>query len=156
MSSEQWLGELTQSLKNGFLADSLVLEVARVTRDNRISEEQKVLFQKAREILLNAKKGYGWLEDPQLSENSSIFADSFGQAVEALRIPVTSESFTQFLDSLLRTATTLSHGRIPPQEQLTQMRSFFFNAGRFQLDRTEQLLEGEKERTTDKWSVLTR
>jgi hypothetical protein len=57
MSSEQWLGELTQSLKNGFLADSLVLEVARVTRDSRISEEQKALFEKAREILSNAKKG---------------------------------------------------------------------------------------------------
>jgi hypothetical protein len=151
MNSEYWFGELAQSLKNGFLSDSIVLELARVLRDESVSDRQKKLFADAAKVLECAVEGNRWLDDPKMSANASTCAAFFGQAVEAMSIVVTPEEFARRVQSLAETAKQLSEGRTPPSEEMQALRTFFFNAGRTELEKTEYLMNGEKETDRLKW-----
>jgi hypothetical protein len=151
MNSEYWFGELAQSLKNGFFSDSVVLELAKVSRDRLVNDQQRATFESAADILQCAVEGSRWLEDPKMSESASRCASFFGQAVEAMSIVVTPEAFDKEVLKLAGTARQLSKGQVPADEDMKALRTFFFNAGRRELNKTEYLMNGEKETDRLKW-----
>ncbi len=155
MNSEYWFGELAQSLKNGFFADSIVLELARVARDKSVGAEQAALFEKGASVLQMAAEGSRWLDNPKMSEKVGACASFFGQAVEAMAFVVTPEAFTKEVEKLASTARELSLGRIPSEEEIKALRVFFFNAGRSEIEKTEYLMNDEKETDRLKWIAAT-
>jgi len=151
MHSEYWLGELARSLKNGFFSDTVVLELARVSRDRTVSTEQKAVFRKAAEILKFALEGSRWIDNPRMSEKSSTCASFFGQAVEAITLVSTPEAFAKEIERLTGIANRLTNGEVPSESDIQALRKFFFNAGRSELERTESLMSGDKENSKLRW-----
>jgi hypothetical protein len=151
MNSEYWFGELAQSLKNGFFADSVVLELARVSRAKAVSDAQKKLFHIVGDVLQWAVEGSRWLDDPKMSERASTCASFFGQAVEAMSVSMTPESFIEEIEKLRLTANTIADGKVPSEPKLRELRTFFFNTGRTELEKTEYLMNGETEIDRLRW-----
>ncbi|MGH9718318.1 MAG: hypothetical protein ACRD4R_16545 [Candidatus Acidiferrales bacterium] len=153
MNSEYWFGELAQSLSNGFFSDSVVLELARVSRDTRVNAQQLPLFEKAAEALQCAVEGSQWLDNPKMSEKASKCANFFGQAVDAMSFVVTPEPFAQRVQKLVATAKQLANGQVPSHQDINALRTFFYHAGRTQLEKTEDLMSGERKLDRLKWLV---
>lgn len=151
MNSEYWFGELAGSLQNGFFADSVVLELAKVASRGVVTDEQAGLFQEAAKRLQLAVEGSRWLDDPKMSENASTCAAFFGQAVEAMSLVLTPDAFVRVVEKLIRTSQQLAGKEVPPHDSIQDLRTFFFNAGRTELERTEYLMNGEKEVDKLKW-----
>jgi hypothetical protein len=151
MNSEYWFGELAHSLKNGFFADSVVLELARISRAKGVSDEQKGLFWAVTDVLQQAVEGSRWLDDPKMSEKASRCASFFGQAVEAMSVSMTTEAFVREVEKLKQTANALASGEVPSDQKLKELRKFFFNTGRTELEKTEDLMSGEKETDRLRW-----
>ena len=153
MNSDYWFGELAGSLKNGFFADSVILELARVARNKSVTNEQRELFGKTEELLKLAVEGSRWLDNPKMSEKASTCASVFGQAVEAMAFVLPPEAFVHEVEKLIQTAHLLAGGNTPSDDAITALRTFFFNAERTELAKTEYLMNGEKEIDKLKWLV---
>jgi len=146
--------ELSDSLKNGFLADQVVLALARAEKGQSLSELERNNLKKAADLLEYAKEGHRWLDHPKLNDSTSTFAASFGQAMDALPDITSSEDFLQHVSTLHSAAVQLAEGKIPEKEQIRALRTFFFNAGRTQLSKTTDLLKGEsKAPSTLRWKA---
>lgn len=154
MHSEYRFSDLTESLKNGFLADEIVLTLARAERGDLPGAHERKLLAQAVTLLTVAEEGSRWLDNPKLTGDSKTAATFFGRAVKALPNVYTSEVFLQRITELKETASQLSEGQgLPPVERIRFLRTFFFNAARSELDRTEELLDGESSIDALKWTV---
>ncbi len=156
MHTESRFSEVTDSLRNGFLADSVILAIAKVNRSGVVSDPEREVFNEAVSVLDSAMKGHQWLEDPQITATARSYANFFAQAMKALPEVQTSESFIENLGALKETALQLAQGEgVPPADRLQQLRIFFFNTAEAALERTEKLLEGENAAEALKWTVST-
>ncbi len=144
MHPEYRFSEVAESLKNGFLADEIVLVVARTEKGHALEERDRAVLGRAAQILDAAMKGHGWVDNPRLSSETRALASLFGTAVSALPRVYTSEAFLEQIARLRDTALQMSKGEVPEEkERIRLLRTFFFNAAQSELDRTEQLLRGE-------------
>ena len=153
VNSEYWFGQLADSLKNGFFADSVVLELARVLNTKTVNDDQKILFREALKILQFATEGSKWIDDPKMSERASTCAGFFGQAVEAMTpsFRLTPQAFAKGIENLTVSARLLAGGEVPSDSQLNELRTFFFNAGRTELEKTESLMSGDQDTDKLRW-----
>ncbi len=134
--------ELSDSLKNGFLSDAVVLTVARAERGMPLLEADRNVLRKAVEVLDAAIQGYGWFDNPTLTTSTKHAATDFGRAVRALPRVHSSEAFVEAIKELRQSAATLAEGKSIDENRLKELRAFFFQSGRSELDRTEELLSG--------------
>lgn len=146
--------ELSDSLKNGFLADDIVLALARAEKEGKLTDVDRAALKKATAILEEAIKSYKWFDDPKLSGESRSSASFFGRAVSALPGVYTSKVFLQRISELKSTADELVKGSMPDQEKIEGLRTFFFNTAQSELDRTDQLLAGEDTADALEWIAL--
>lgn len=134
--------ELSESLKNGFLSDEVVLAVARAQRGSPVSEVDRAVLRRAAAVLDAAIQGHDWLDNPTLTTSRKHAATDFGRAVRALPRVHTSQDFVQTMRGLREAAVALAEGNLIEEDRIKELRSFFFNSGRSELDRTEELLSG--------------
>ncbi len=154
MHSEHRFSDLTESLKNGFLVDDIVLALARAERGAALDERDRKLLGRAVSILESAEAGYKWLDNPELTSETRDAATFFGRAVSALPSVHASGVFLESISDLKATAAHLSSGESNPgREKIQTLRTFFRNAAQSELDRTEQLLAGEGSADALKWIV---
>lgn len=154
MHSEHRFSDLTDSLKNGFFLDDIVLTLARAERGQPLGEKERGLLEKAVSILESAETGYHWLDNPELTSEAGSAATFFARAVNALPSVHASEAFLESISDLKATATLLSSGEsIPAPEKIRVLREFFYNTAQSELDRTEQLLTGEGSADVLKWTA---
>ncbi len=155
MHSEHRFSDLTESLKNGFLVDDIVLALARAERGAALDEKDRRLLGRAVSILESAEAGYRWPDNPELTSETRSAATFFGLAVNALPQSVhASGAFLESISELKATAARLSSGESNPgREKIQMLRSFFRNAAQSELGRTEQLLAGEGSADALKWIV---
>ena len=146
--------ELSDSLKNGFLADEIVLVLARAEKKENLTDTDRAALEKATGILEETIKEYKWFDDPKLSGESGSAASFFGRAVNALPQVYTSQAFLQHISELRKTADELASGGMPSKDQIESLRSFFFNTAQSELDRTDQLLAGEDTADALEWIAL--
>jgi hypothetical protein len=152
MHSEHQFADLAESLRKGLLADQIVLALAHVEQRQRVSDEERIILQKATAVLELAKEGHNWLDTLKVTRQTPLGASYFGQAVEALPQASSSAIFIKNLESLRRTAQQLVFGsQIPKQDQIKELRTFFFNLGCVESDRTDQLLSGENDSKLPSW-----
>ncbi len=154
MHSEHRFSDLTESLKNGFLVDDIVLALARAERGTALDERDRKLLGRAVSILESAEAGYKWHDNPKLTSETRAAATFFGLAVSALPRVHASGAFLESISDLKTTASHLSSGEANPgREKIQMLRTFFRNAAQSELDRTEQLLAGEGSADALKWIV---
>ncbi len=154
MLSEHRFSDLTESLKNGFLVDGIVLALARAEKGESLGEKERKLLEKAVSILAGAEAGYHWLDKPELTTETKSSATFFGRAVNALPSGIPSKVFLERVSDLKATAAQLSSGEsMPAREKIHLLRTFFYNTAQSELDRTEQLLAGEGSADLLKWTV---
>jgi len=154
MHSEHRFSDLTESLKNGFLVDDIVLALARAEKGERLGEKEQKLLREAVSLLKSAEAGYRWLENPQVTSETKSSATFFARAVNALPTVHASEVFLESISDLRTTAEQLSSGELTPaREKIHLLRTFFYNAAQSELDRTEQLLAGEGSADVLEWTV---
>jgi hypothetical protein len=156
MHSEHRFSDLTESLKNGFLLDDIVLALARAEKGEHLGEKERLVLGKAVSILESAEAGYRWLDNPELTIDTKSSATFFGRAVNALPSVHASDVFLESIADLKVTAVQLSGGGPSPMsEKIQTLRNFFSNTAQSELDRTEQLLAGEGSADVLKWIVTS-
>jgi hypothetical protein len=155
MHYEHRFSDLTESLKNGFLVDNIVLALARAEKGEPLGEKEQKLLREAVSLLKSAEAGYRWLENPQVTGETKSSAAFFARAVNALPAVYASEDvFLESISDLKATAEQLSSGELTPaREKIHLLRTFFYNAAQSELDRTEQLLAGEGSADVLEWTV---
>ncbi|HXX63930.1 MAG TPA: hypothetical protein VEO56_09045, partial [Bacteroidota bacterium] len=81
-------------------------------------------------------------------------ATFFARAVNALPTVHAPDAFLKNITELKKTAVELSTGAATPTlEKVRLLRTFFYNTAQSELDRTEQLLEGEGGADVLKWTA---
>jgi hypothetical protein len=154
MHSEHRFSDLTESLKNGFLVDDIVLALARAEKGEPLGEKERKLLREAVSWLKSAEAGYRWLENPQMTSETKSSATFFARAVNALPTDLPSEVFLESISDLKATAEQLTRGEsTPAREKIHLLRTFFYNTAQSELDRTEQLLAGEGSADILEWIV---
>lgn len=154
MHSDHRFSDLTESLKNGFLVDDIVLALARAEKGEPLGEKERKLLKEAVSLLRAAEIGYGWVENPQVTSETKSSATFFARAVNALPTVEAPEVFLENISDLKATAEQLSTGvSTPAPEKIHSLRAFFYNTGQSELDRTEQLLAGEGNADVLEWTV---
>jgi hypothetical protein len=154
MHSEHRFSDLTESLKNGFLVDEIVLALARAEKGEPVSEKERKLLREAVSLLKSAEVGYRWLENPQVTSETKSSATFFARAVNALPTVHAPEDFLESISDLKATAEQLSSGvSTPAAEKIHSLRTFFYKTAQSELDRTEQLLAGEGSANVLEWPV---
>lgn len=155
MHSEHRFSDLTESLKNGFLLDDIVLALARAGKGELLNEKERKRLGKAVSILESAEAGYYWLDKPELTSETNSAATLFARAVNALPSVYANEAFLESISELKATATELSSGAtVPAPEKIHLLQTFFYNTAQSELDRTEGLLSGEGDADILKWTVM--
>jgi hypothetical protein len=154
MHSEHHFSDLTESLKNGFLVDHIVLALARAEKGEPLGEKERELLGEAVSLLKSAEAGYRWLENPQVTSETKSSATFFAKAVNALPTVHAPEVFLESISDLKATAEQLSSGEsAPAPEKIHLLRTFFYHTAQSELDRTEQLLAGEGISDVLEWTV---
>ena len=125
MHTESRFSEVTDSLRNGFLADSVILAIAKVNRSGVVSSPEREVFDEAVPVLDSAMKGHQWLEDPQITATARSYANFFAQAMSALPEVQTSESLIENLGSLKRQHSSLHRARGCPRQIVCSNYGFF-------------------------------
>jgi len=153
MHSEHRFSDLTESLKNGFLLDDIVLALARAEKGQPLGEKERKVLGEAVSILESAEAGYHWLDKPELTSETESSATFFARAVSALPTVHASEVFLENISDLKATAAQLSSGgSAPAPEKIQLLRTFFYNTSQSELDRTDQLA-GEGSADVLRWTV---
>ena len=154
MLSEHRFSDLTESLKNGFLLDDIVLTLARAGKGEPLDDRDRDMLGKAVSILEYAEAGFHWLDNPEVTSETNSSATFFARAVDALPSVHANEAFLEKISELKATAIDLSAGPVPPaHEKIQTLQSFFYNTAQSELDRTEELLSGGGGADILKWTV---
>ncbi len=152
--SEHHFSDLTESLKNGFVLDDIVLALARAGKGESLNERERKLLKRAVSILESAEAGFHWLDKPELTSETNSSANFFARAVNALPSVYANDAFLESISNLKATATQLSSGAaVPVPEKIHLLQTFFYNTAQSELDRTEGLLSGEGSADILKWTV---
>lgn len=156
MHSGYRFSELGDSMGIGFLADQIVLALAKAEQGNQLSVLERDSIKKGAAALDAALEGHKWLDNPTLCESTAKFSASYGRAITALPEVHTPEEFLRQISDLKKIADALSNGENVKLDQIRTLRAFFFNSSQSELARTEELLRGTS--TSDpilKWKVST-
>lgn len=154
MHTEHRFSDLAESLKNGFLLDDIVLALARAEKGQQLADNERRLLGSAVSMLESAEVGFRWFDKPELTSETRSAATFFARAVNALPNVHAPEVFLESISELKTTAAQLSSGAsAPAREKIRLLRTFFYNTSHSELDRTEQLLEGEGGGDVLKWTV---
>jgi hypothetical protein len=152
MHSEHRFSDLTESLRNGFIVDNIVLALARAEKGQTLQNEDRKILETAASILRDAEAGCRWLDKPELSIHTKSYATFFGQAVDALPTVHEPRVFLEKISDLKATAEQLSRGESnPSREKIHLLRTYFCNAAQSELNRTEQLLGEGDGSEVSKW-----
>jgi hypothetical protein len=154
MLSEHRFSDLTESLKNGFLLDDIVLALARAGEGEPLNDRDRDMLGKAVSILESAEAGFHWLDNPEVTSETNSSATFFARAVEALPSVHENDAFLETISELKATAIDLSAGSgTPAHEKIQILQTFFYNTAQSELDRTEELLSGGGGADILKWTV---
>jgi hypothetical protein len=139
MRPESWFDELTKSFADGFFADAVILALAKAGRSGRVDAADQPVMAEVVSFLENVLKGYGWIDNPRMNEETATNASFFQQAVRAT-VPVgTTGSFLQQIEQLKTTADALAGTRAAEPKRLSELRKFFVNHSTMEMERTESL-----------------
>jgi len=155
MHSEHRFLDLAESFKNGFLLDDIVLALARAEKGQPLADNDRKLLEKAVSMLEFAEVGFRWVDKPELTTDTRSAATFFARAVNALPTVHAPDVFLRSITDLKATAAELSSGASAPgPEKIRLLRTFFYKTAQSELDRTEQLLEGEGSADLLKWIAI--
>ena len=145
MISETEFAELSDSLSTGFFADKVVMALARTQRLGRLQDKDRPTMKEAERLLEHVLRGERWLEKKKLDAQSAESAVAFDRAVHALpdiRVP---REFVNYIKRLRQILHTLREKGTAPEEEIQEVRSFFFNYARAVSIESQRVIERSSE-----------
>jgi len=128
------LHEVSGAFREGGLADRVILTLARAEAGRELQNEDRDALQHAVDFLSQAKRGYNWLSDPQVSRDSRAWARSFGTAARSLDRRTRDAEFLGDIEQMLQVVTQLRTTGIAESEPLKCARVFFNRVLRSAID----------------------
>lgn len=145
MISETEFAELSDSLSTGFFADKVVMALARTQRLGRLQDKDRPTMKEAERLLEHVLSGERWLDKKKLNAKSAESAVAFDRAVHALpsiRVP---REFVNHIEHLRQILHTLQEKGTTPEEEIKEVRSFFFNYARAVSIESQRVIERSSE-----------
>lgn len=145
MISETEFAELSDSLSTGFFADKVVIVLARTQRLGRLQDKDRPTMKEAECLLEHVLRGEKWLDKKKLDAKSAESAVAFDRAVHALpsiRVPC---EFVDYITHLRQILHTVQEKGTAPEEEIKEVRSFFFNYARAVSIESQRLIERSSE-----------
>lgn len=139
MRPESWFDELTKSFADGFFADAVILALARAQRSGQVDTADQPVMAEVVSFLENVLKGYGWIDNPRVNEETATNASFFQQAVRAAVPSGAAGGFLQQIEQLKKTADDLARTRSADPLRMSELRRFFVNHSTVEMERTESL-----------------
>jgi len=145
MISETEFAELSDSLSTGFFADKVVMALARTQRLGRLEDKDHPTIKEAERLLGQVLKGEKWLDKKKLDAKSAESAVAFDRAVHALpsiRVP---REFVDYITHLRQILQTLQEKSNASDEEIQEVRRFFFNFARAVSIESQRVIERSSE-----------
>jgi len=145
MLSETEFSELSDSLSTGFFADKVVMSLARTQRLGRLQDNDRPTIKEAKHLLEHVLDGVEWLDKKKLDAKSAESAVAFDRAVHALpsiRVP---SKFHDYITHLGQILQTLQEKGNASEEEIQEVRSFFFSYARAVSIESQRVIERSSE-----------
>ena len=145
MISETEFAELGNSLSTGFFADKVVMALARTQRVGHLQEKDQKTIKESQSLLGQVLRGEKWLATRKLNSQSAESALAFDRAVHALphiRVP---EDFVRYITHLRQIVHTVREKGTASDEEIREVRSFFFNYARAISIESQRVIERSSE-----------
>jgi hypothetical protein len=145
MISETEFAELSDSLSTGFFADKVVMALARTQRLGRLQDKDRTTIKEAERLLAHVLRGARWLDKKKLDAKSAESAVAFDRAVHALpgiRVP---HEFVDYIRHLRQILDTVQEKDTAPEEEIQEVRRFFFNFARAVSIESQRVIERSSE-----------
>lgn len=134
--------EMTNSLSYGFFADDVVLELVKLI-NKRNSESRAEIFTKVVAFFDKALKGLGWFKNPELTEQTIDWSHFFSESVKALPDVSTTQLFSDKLNSYKIVSEKIRDNKEVHTAEIEELKHFFFYYSKNELNRTDELLNGQ-------------
>jgi hypothetical protein len=151
MRPESWFEELTKSLSDGFFADEVILALAKAEHTGHVEGSDQTVMQEVVRFLERVSKGYCWLDNPTVNDETATNASFFQQAVRASAPAGTMESFPQQIEQLKKTADALAKAEHAELNDVEALRCFFVRHSTSEMERTETLFDNRVGLGTSAW-----
>jgi len=145
MISETEFAELSDSLSTGFFADKVVIALARTQLLGRLQDKDRPTMKEAEGLLEHVLRGERWLDKKKLDAQSAESAVAFDRAVHALPRIRVSREFVDHIELLKQILQNLQEKGATPEEEIKEVRRFFFNYARAVSIESQRVIERSSE-----------
>ena len=145
MISETEFAELSDSLSTGFFADKVVMALARTQRLGQLQNIDRPTIKEAERLLEHVLSGERWLDKKKMDAKSAESAVAFDRAVHALpsiRVP---SKFVDYIKHLRQILQTLQEKSNASEEEIQEVRRFFFKFARAVSIESQRVIERSSE-----------
>jgi len=148
MLSRKTFNKLSNSLKWGFFSDEIIIILSKFKKTKKLSTRDKKMLLNAKKFFNNAVKG---LSTSGYKSSKSAFA--FSQAVKILSPSLkTPENFVSHMKQLISITENIIELKDIKTEDINKLSNFFTDYGRYQLEITEDIMNGSGEYS--RWQLI--
>lgn len=155
MHPERSLEHVQRAFAEGSLADRVVLSLAKFSAGRELSSQDRVALEAAKNFLQSAKLGYGWLDRPEITNESSHLVCSFETAARSWDSTEPPTHFVEELDGMLETVSQLLEGKRPQEGSISSARRFFGRVLRSANEQMDELISKQKRPELARWTLAT-
>ncbi len=145
MFSENEFAGLGDSLSAGFFVDRVVTSLTRTQRLGRLQTKDRSDLQGAKKLLDRVLRGERWLSDKLLDGQSAESALAFDRAAHALPSITVSKEFVSHIQRLQEALIALLNEGTAPEDDIKEVRTFFFSYGRTVSAESRSVIERSSE-----------
>lgn len=128
MFAERSLSWVNQAFRDGSLADSVVLALAKLSAGRPLNPDDRRALEQATAFLSQARDGFLWAKEPTVSSESRACASLLERVVQTSGSAPTSSNLLADIESMLATLRAIladPPAVTPDQAALQQVRAFF-------------------------------
>ncbi len=152
MLNRKEFSDFSSSLGSLCFADNIVLALARALKTGSLREQDEGLLKSADAFFSDVISGYGWSDNPTISQDSVQSAAAFTDAVNAIAIEAERPAeFLKHVERLRATAQQLYKERKASEKDVRLLQGFFTAYGYSQLDRADQVANRKDKYEARSW-----
>jgi len=141
MISRQAFSKLSNHLKDGFFADSVILALTKIKNKKKLNDKELKAINDARAFLSNILEGSNWINNNCHEKVKSVYA--YGEVVSILPSLKTTNDLVDYINNLINLIDKISNSTSLTQIDVEPLIEFFKKYAKKQLLATENILYNE-------------